>query len=352
VCDFIGDLSAMQGPQYNSFMHTLAISVLAIGLSALAALAGETESGVENGWDRKLFDYQRPEKLVVAQSTPNDAQVNFWLRPPRISADEADPKATGPAEPRQVGNANVIHLLFRDATGDLAPALLCTPKDKPGPFPLVIAIHGLMSNKMQVCGQVAPALLKRGYAVLAGDLPCHGERPGNPLDLIPGGTGHKVFPLYRKAIIDNRQLIDLAGQLPQLDVKSGVTLVGYSLGSWVSSVVGPCDDRVNAMVLMVGGAHEIPPAALKNPEVIAVDPRAAIAHFAGRPLLLLNARNDTIVVPALADRLFAACPEPKKQMWYDGGHLLPAQAYEDAAEWISKQAKVQRNEPKEQKRAG
>ncbi|HWE02052.1 MAG TPA: alpha/beta hydrolase [Tepidisphaeraceae bacterium] len=333
-------------------MYTLTIFALTVGLSALSTLAADTPSGLDNGWDRKLFDYRRPEKLIVEQTTPTDAEVNFWIRPPRISHDAPDPKASGPAEPRVMGNANVIHLLFRDATGDLVPALLCTPKDKPGPFPLVIAIHGLMSNKIQVCGQVAPALLKHGFAVLAADLPCHGERPGNPLDLIPGSDWQKVFPKYRKAVVDNRQLIDLAETLPQLDVKSGINFVGYSLGSWVSCVVGPCDDRVKAMALMVGGAHNIPESALKIPEMRAVDPRLAIVHFAGRPLLLLNGRNDNLVVASMSERLFAACPEPKKQLWYDSGHLLPAEAYADGADWIAKRAETHRDAEAGQKRAG
>ncbi len=228
---------------------------------------------VENGWNRTLFDYQRPRTLQVEQTTPTEAQVNFWLRPPQATGEEPEPQMTSPAVPRAVGNIDVVHLRFKDATGDIVPALLCTPKGKPGPFPLVIAIHGLTSNKSQVCGQVAPALIKHGYAVLAADLPCHGERPGNPFDMVDGAHWRKTFPLYRKAAIDVRQLIDLSEQLPPIGHNAPVAVAGYSLGSWVASVVGPCDDRIRKMVLMVGGADELPADTLKNPEVAAVDPR-------------------------------------------------------------------------------
>lgn len=289
----------------------------------------------DNGWDRKLFDYIRPAKLVVEETTPTDAQVNFWLRPPQATADAPPPKATGPAKSRAVGNANVIHLRFRDATGDIVPALLCTPRGKTGPFPVVIAIHGLTSNKMQVCGQIAPALIRCGFAVLAADMPCHGERPGDPLSLMDARNWGQSFPLYKKAIIDVRQLIDLAESRPDLDTKGGVALAGYSMGSWIGSVVGPTDDRVKAMVLMVGGATDLPPAMLRIPQIAAVDPRLAIAHFAGRPLLLLNGKTDSIVHPDWSKRLYGACPQPKKQIWYDSGHLLPERAYEDAAKWIA-----------------
>ena len=56
--------------------------------------------------------------------------------------------------------------------------------------------------------------------------------------------------------------------------------------------------------------------------IAAVDPRLAIAHFIGRPLLLMNAKQDQIVKQDMAERLFNACPEPKRQVWYDCGHLL------------------------------
>ena len=37
----------------------------------------------------------------------------------------------------------------------------------------------------------------------------------------------------------------------------------------------------------------------------------------------------------MAERLFNACPEPKRQVWYDCGHLLTLDAYDDAAKWIA-----------------
>lgn len=315
-------------------------------LLASAALAAETDATGEVRWQGSLFNYDRPLRMVVEQSTPTDEQINFFLRPPQFPAASGEVKETGPARAKVVSGVDIVRLLFKDVDGDLVPALLCTPHGKSGPFPLVVAVHGLTSNKAQVCAQVAPSLIKQGYAVLAADLPCHGERPGNPFDLVNGGAIGKTFPLFRRAVVDTRQLIDLAADLPQVNVKHGVWLAGYSLGSWVSSMVGPSDPRVRAMVLMVGGAFDIPRRALLAPRVAAIDPRLAIEHFAGRPLLLLNGRTDEIVKPELSKRLFAACPQPKKQIWYDSGHLLPEQAYEDAASWIAEQAAAKAEQPR------
>ena len=187
-----------------------------------------------------------------------------------------------------------------------------------------------------MCGQVAPALTKRGFAVLAPDLPLHGERPGDPHTIWSMNDPARAFTLYRRAVIDVRQCIDLARSLPQLDA-SRVSLVGYSMGSWINSVAGSADERVAAMVLMVGGARELNELLVLLPQYAAIQPQLAIPHFAGRPLLMLNGQSDHIVTPTQARRLFAAAPEPKEQRWFDSGHLLPSSAYGQAADWLAEQ---------------
>jgi fermentation-respiration switch protein FrsA (DUF1100 family) len=86
---------------------------------------------------------------------------------------------------------------------------------------------------------------------------------------------------------------------------------------------------------MVGGAQDVPPAALLVPQIAATDPRLAIAHFAGRPLLMLAGKRDYVVTPDMVKRLYAAAREPKEIEWYDCGHLLTEDAYEKAADWVA-----------------
>lgn len=275
---------------------TTLTSLLLLGTLAVVTSTrsyGQTSRPANAGvdWDAKWFAYSKPTQMVVEETTPTADQVNFWTRPRPADPAAPAPKATGPAVPLTVGDADIIHLRFKSAGGDIVPALLCKPHGKQGPFPLVIATHGLGSNKAQVCAQVAPELLKRGFAVLAADMPYHGERPGQPGQIIDHSDGLKSFHNWREAVIDDRQLIDLAGQRSDLDTSHGVVLAGYSMGSWISSVVGPADDRVKAMVLMVGGATDLPASALRVPQVAATDPRLAIEHFAGRPILMLNGKK-------------------------------------------------------------
>ena len=313
----------------------LLLATLGLLSPAIAAPPPTTQRApATNGWNASPFDYAQPEDgIVVERSTPTKAQVDFRTRPPQSAEQPAELDGERIARPITVGPVDIVRLRFQGFEDEMVTALLCTPKGKSGPFPLVIAVHGLGSNKAQVVGQVAPALAKQGFAVLAPDMPLHGERAGRPRALLENKDFVGAIRRHRQAVINVRQTIDVAETLSEVDVSKGVILAGYSMGSWIHSIAGPADPRVRAMVLMVGGATDLTQARI-FPQLAAGDPRLAIANFAPRPVLLLNAKNDPTVTPEMANRLFAAAAEPKEQRWYDSGHLLPTRAYEDAAKWI------------------
>ena len=311
---------------------------LAVALAAPAALCEPPATQPISLWNAALFSYESTTPLVVEETTPTAAKVDFYKRPPQMPEGLPAPKAAAAAastKPRTVGPVDILHLRFRDSHGDDVPALLCKPAGKPGPFPLVIALHGVGSNKAQVCGQVAPALAKRGLAVLAPDLPLHGERRGDPRQFLQSGDLIKLASVCRQSVIDLRQCIDIAEARSDLDTKHGVLLAGYSLGALIDSVAGPADPRVRGMLLMVGGTIDFPPAFALVPELCALQPQLAIPNFAPRPLLMLNGRDDRTITREMGERLFTAAAEPKQQKWYDSGHLLPTDAYEDGAAWLA-----------------
>ncbi|MDQ3441660.1 MAG: alpha/beta fold hydrolase [Planctomycetota bacterium] len=313
----------------------LFLSTLGLLSPALAATPTTQRTPAVNGWNASAFDYARSDDLVVERTTPNAAQVNFKLRPPQKAEEPAALDTPPGAKPLTVGPVDVTRLRFKGAENEIVTALLCTPTGKTGPFPLVIAVHGLGSNKAQVVGQVAPALAKEGFAVLAPDMPLHGERPGRAHALWEKQDFVGAIRRHRQAVINVRQTIDVAEQLAEVDVSKGVIFAGYSMGAWIHSIAGPSDPRVRAMVLMVGGATELAHTRL-IPALAAADPQLALPNFAPRPLLMLNAKRDSTVTPEMGKRLFAAAVEPKEQRWYDSGHLLPTKAYDDAARWVAR----------------
>jgi hypothetical protein len=51
---------------------------------------------------------------------------------------------------------------------------------------------------------------------------------------------------------------------------------------------------------------------------------------------MIHGRRDRTILPAQAERLFAAADEPKEIRWWDAGHYLPHAAVLDAAEWLAR----------------
>src|SRR5688572_19087759 len=184
-------------------MHHPGITLLlGLGLSA-SSLLGEaapatsqptTNPDSGNGWDARWFAYEPAQDLVVELSTPTRSQVSGHARPPRVRADAPEPVAArGRVKPVTIDGIDIVHVRFRGRGGDVVPALLCTPSKMKGPFPVVIAVHGMGSHKAQVCGQLAPALIRRGFAVLAPDMPLHGERPGEAREIFDPADPIRTF---------------------------------------------------------------------------------------------------------------------------------------------------------------
>jgi dienelactone hydrolase len=323
----------------DSFLSHMLFASLALTFSGALLFADPASPPADatgNGWDPAAFSYKMSLPLAVEETTPDRAQVDWQHQPPKLPAGTAAPVATtGRVEPFQTDSLNITRLRFRDLDGEDVPALLVTPRGRKGPFPVVIALHGLRSNKAQVVAQVAPTLVKQGFAVLAPDLPSHGERPGEAAKMFDQKDFKAFVHRCRQAVLDVRLCIDVAESRPELDTKHGVMMVGYSMGAIFESIVGPADARVKAMCLMVGGTVDFPPVFTMVPQIAALQPQLAIAHFAGRPLLMLNATADHVITKEMADRLYTAAPDPKEQIWYDSGHRLPDTAYQRCADWVA-----------------
>ena len=220
-----------------------------------------------------------------------------------------------------------VQIASRD---DRVPAILLTPEEasrRPG----VLLLHGLGSQKERMADTIGEALLRRGIASLAVDLPLHGARvaasvgmqSGNPLELIRN---------WRTAVEEARMAIEYLSEHPRIQ-SDRLGIVGYSLGSFLANVVAADAPQVRAMVLAASG--DLPDGIQFESFVRAVvDPIRVIRAASGRPLLMINGRSDRTVKPAQAERLFAAAREPKTLRWYAGGHWPPPKEIEFAADWL------------------
>ena len=211
------------------------------------------------------------------------------------------------------------------------PASFLVPAGAP-PAPAALLLHGFGSSKERMTQSVGRALLGRGVASLAVDLPFHGERGGSR-DALPYRNPLALVNAWRSAVREARAAVEWLTAQPEID-DARIGVVGYSLGGFLALMTASEERRVRVIALAAAGdlPEGTPYAAFVRR---AVDPLRAARKLGGRPLLLVNGRRDTTTRPAQAERLFAFAEEPKQLVWYEGGHWPPPSAIEDAAEWTA-----------------
>jgi fermentation-respiration switch protein FrsA (DUF1100 family) len=222
-------------------------------------------------------------------------------------------------------------LTYRLGSGAAVPAILLVPHGAVR-FPGALLVHGYSSRKEEMSGPLGHALLARGIASLAIDLPLHGTR-GDPLQAQSTRNPLRIVQLWRESLADVRLGIGYLAARPEIDA-ARLAIVGYSLGSFLSVQVAADDPKVRALVVAAGG--DLPEGTpFTRIARVTADPVHAIKKLRGRPLLMVHGRRDRTVRPEQAERLFAAASEPKELRWFDAGHYLPARASEDVAEWLA-----------------
>lgn len=234
-------------------------------------------------------------------------------------------------EERAVPGGRRIVLEFHAGDAERVPAVLLLPAAGRA-APAALLIHGYSSHKEQMADTVGEALLQRGIASVAIDLPLHGEREAT---IEPLSVGHP-FELARRwhdAITECALALNYLAVRSEID-RQRLALVGYSLGSFLGVIVAARAPLVRAVVLAAGG--DLPSGTPFGKLVRSVaDPLRAVRALHGRPLLMLNGKWDRTVRPEQAERLFAEAGEPKELRWWDAGHYLPPAAIADGAEWLA-----------------
>jgi dienelactone hydrolase len=217
----------------------------------------------------------------------------------------------------------LYHVAYDSTRGQRVPALLGLPKAGAAPYPLLLLQHGLGGDKnVDYVRLPALELAKVGYATLRMDAHSHGERAvkGAPdsdnmvarvISMVQNGG-------WAQSVVDLRRGLDYCASRPDVDM-TRVGYMGVSMGAIMGGVLCGVDDRIDAAVLLLGGSLGV----LLPGFFDAIDPVHYIAGFAPRPLLMLNGKQDPLITPAAAQRLFDAAGEPKRIVWYETTHTLP-----------------------------
>jgi len=233
------------------------------------------------------------------------------------------------------GGGRAITLTFRADDGPSAaspiPAVLRLPRASER-VPAALLLHGYASRKEDMAESVGEALVPLGIATLSIDLPLHGER-ADPFELRSMRNPFELAARWRTAIEEAQLALRFLGARPEID-RERLAVIGYSLGSYLSLAVAERDGAARAFVLAAGG--DLPDFPLAQLIRSVADPLRGVRALAGRPLLMVHGRRDRTILPAEAERLFAAADEPKEIRWWDAGHYLPHAAVHDAAEWLAR----------------
>ncbi len=226
--------------------------------------------------------------------------------------------------------------------GEPMPVILTLPVERSGKLPAIIFLHGIGQNK-RFLEEICTPFNEAGFAMACFDQSMQGEREVEG-SLLDQAVAFRKRPW--KTINDTRRLIDYLQTHPDID-PARIYLVGASYGAITGSTVTAFDPRIRASVLVVGGADiktMLNAPLIKNAvnnallhwlgkQVVAfmmkpADPKRYAAGTAGRPVLMLNGSEDTLVSPEAGEKLYAALGEPKEIRWYPCDH--PGLRKEDA----------------------
>lgn len=240
------------------------------------------------------------------------------------------------------------------------PVLMTLPAERKGRVPAIVFLHGIGQSKgflQQICTPFNEA----GFAMACFDQSMQGDRE------VEGIWNSAVAFRKRpwKTINDTRRLIDYLQTHPEIDPER-VYLVGASYGAITGTTATAFDNRIRASVLVVGGANirtmldapliknAVPNSLLHwlGKQVVAfmmkpADPKRYAAGTAGRPILMLNGSEDTLVSPEAGNELYAALGEPKEIRWYPCDHpglrdsdaAIVVQILDDGLAWLLEQDK-------------
>jgi cephalosporin-C deacetylase-like acetyl esterase len=219
---------------------------------------------------------------------------------------------------------------FGSTHGQRVPALLYRPEAAEVRLPVIVVGHGLGSSKDDpMMRPLFQHWAGQGLACLCIDAPFHGERSRrivDPTALLTRPFGGRE--LVVQSVVDTMRAVDWIESRPDLDA-GRVGYAGFSMGVVLGVQFVAQDLRVRAATFALGGAglfHFMAGMAAAEQradfEAVAdaLDPMHFAPLIAPRPVLMVNALKDKVIPAPLGHALFNGLREPKRIIWFDGGH--------------------------------
>lgn len=238
-------------------------------------------------------------------------------------------------------------IVFRGVQGFLVPGYLQLPAGARGRVPCVLLLHGWSGSKENWWtdggyisgGDARRALAEAGFAVLALDAQCHGDRisqndfaPVNHYrdsqDPAPRKGYFTLEDIYLQTTRDYRRAIDYLATRPEIDA-ARIGVLGYSMGGTQTYLLTGVELRVKAAVSVAAPAEK----SKWSP----VAPQNFARAIGERPLLALLGRTDEMCAPEHATARDALLPGQHHELtFFDAGHKLPKDWVPPAVAWLKK----------------
>jgi dienelactone hydrolase len=233
----------------------------------------------------------------------------------------------------------VRDISYASPKGGRVPGYLIVPPGR-GRRPAVIYMHGSGGTRLDF---VVPGtwIAARGAVALTIASPAARSRE-------PAVAGARSLARQRdltvQNVVDLRRAVDLLRSLPEVD-PNRIAYVGYSAGARTGAILAGVEHRIKAYDLLSGGAS--PPAEYVRaaPQRLraritrvlgSVDPLRYVRRAAPGTLFFQDGRRDRVVPRKALVALARAGSRPKQVRWYDAGHGLDKQAYQDQLRYLSR----------------
>lgn len=175
-----------------------------------------------------------------------------------------DPKKVKVVSREDQGDYILERFEFHNGVDMVVPGVLLLPKNRKGPAPAIVGLHGHGSSKESICTDpkssqlIGPMLVKKGYVVAAIDAYFNGDRVGKgPAGKLEKAAGQEssLFKLYLwqgrtlwgMMLREEQCLMDYLETRPEVD-KQRIGVTGMSMGCTRSWWLAAIDDRPQAVV--------------------------------------------------------------------------------------------------------
>lgn len=225
------------------------------------------------------------------------------------------------------------------------PGILTIPKNTTKPVPIIILLHGAGDRKtVDYVTFGNTFLLKNGYAVFRIDISKHGDRKEDEYDLsFTGKTRYWSREIITQTVFDLRRAVDFIETRKELNAEK-IGFFGISLGGITGTIFCGVEKRIKVPVIVLAGGqlnimYGAKALSADTKDFLSIiEPNNFVKQIAPRPLLMINAENDEIVLPLMTKSLYKNAKEPKKIIWYPAKHhTIPLdKTYQEGLNWFNK----------------